>query len=118
MTETNRVIDVSSQLESEVIAFDDERHPLLLVANRTIISDLKAYGILRPNDTFYDYNKVMLRLFLNPSIDLRHLILQERRRIFAQRPVLGVQIRTAGRLADKKRVCHLSTKQHFRRFLS
>lgn len=102
MTETNRVIDVSSQLESEVIAFDDERHPLLLVANRTIISDLKAYGILRPNDTFYDYNKVMLRLFLNPSIDLRHLILQERRRIFAQRPVLGVQIRTAGRLADKK----------------
>ena len=71
------MIDVSSQLESEVIAFDDERHPLLLVANRTIISDLKAYGILRPNDTFYDYNKVMLRLFLNPSIDLRHLILQE-----------------------------------------
>ena len=102
MTETNRVIDVSSQLESEVLAFDDERHPLRLVANRTIISDLKAYGILRPNDTFYDYNKVMLRLFLNPSIDLRYLIMQERRRFFAQRPVLGVQIRTAGRLADKK----------------
>ena len=98
------MIDVSNQLENEIYAFDDERHPRILVANRTVLSDLKAYGILRPNDTFYDYDKVILRLLLNPSIDLRHLILQERRRFFAQRPVLGVQIRTAGRLADKKEI--------------
>jgi hypothetical protein len=96
------VIDVSSQLENEVLVFSDERHHRIRVTNATILSDLKAYGILRPSDTFYDYDRTILRLLLNPSIDLRHLILQERRRIFAQRPVLGVQIRTAGRLADKK----------------
>ena len=102
LTETNRVIDVSSQLKNEVIAFSDERPPRILVTNATILSKLKEYGILKPKDSFYDYDRVMLRLLLNPSYDLRYLILKEKHRLFAKRPVLGVQIRTAGLLANVK----------------
>ena len=100
LVETNRVVDVSNQLENEVIAFSDERPHRIHIANSTILSELKAYGILKQNDSFYDYDRVMLRLLLNPSTDLRELIFQEKHRVFSQRPILGVQIRTAGLLAD------------------
>ena len=87
---------------NEVIAFSDERHPRKIVTNITILNQLKAYGILKRSDSFYDFDQLMLRLLLNPSYDLRYIILKEKRRFFAERPVLGVQIRTAGLLADRK----------------
>lgn len=41
------MIDVSSQLENEVLVFSDERHHRIRVTNATILSYLKAYGIYK-----------------------------------------------------------------------
>ena len=102
LNETNRVIDVQNQLKNEELVYIDYRPPNIIVINSTVLTDLKQAGILEPEDTFFDYNHVLLRLMVNPSTDFREIIFNERSRVFQKRPVLGIQIRAAGLLADSK----------------
>ena len=66
------------------------------------MADLKRAEILQPGDSFFDYNHILFRLMVNPSKSFRKIILDESTRMFQKRPVLGVQIRAAGLLADAK----------------
>lgn len=102
LTETDRVIDVQNQLKDKEIVFIDARPPRIIVVNSTILTELKEVGILQPKDSFFDYDRIMFRLMVNPSRSVRNVILEERSRVFQKRPILGVQIRVAGLLADTK----------------
>ena len=85
---------------NENLQLHDYRLPINATHQEMIVARCKEAGLLRENEGWVDYRRIVLRLLLNPSSDLISTILSERQRIGPSERQIGAHIRCGGVLAD------------------
>ena len=72
---------------------------------------MKEIGIITPNDDWYGYYRVIIRIMYNPKRFIIREIRKERQRIGPADNQIGVHIRCGGRLADRQEVTAMITPE-------
>ncbi len=72
---------------------------------------MKEIGIIKPNDDWYGYYRVIIRIMYNPKRLIIREIRKERQRIGPADNQIGVHLRCGGRLADRQEVTAMITPE-------
>ena len=100
-----------STLESTNLLLDDYHiHPQGR-QYQEIVDRLKEIGILKRNENWNDYYRLVIRIMYNPIQDIIREIRKERQRIGSSQDQIGVHIRCGGNLADKKEPTAMITRE-------
>lgn len=91
-----------STLESTNLLLDDYRIWPRGIQYQQIVNRTKEIGILKANDDWYSYYRVIIRIMYNPKKAIIREIRKERQRIGSSANQIGVHIRCGGNLADKR----------------
>ena len=82
------------------IVLYDCRFNLKILNTPEYMSRLQHMGLMSPTDSFEDYQKRIMQMLMKPNEELSRVITQFQQTHFANRKVVGVQIRMGGCLAN------------------
>lgn len=83
----------------ENLLLNDTRTAINKTHQNTVVSYCKRLGILKENEGWRDYQRIIIRLLLNPTPDLITTILWNKRELIPD-GMIGAHIRCGGLLAD------------------
>ena len=82
------------------IVLNDCRLSLKILNAPRYLDRLRQLGLMGPDDSFEDYQKRMMRMLMKPNPELSRVISHFQETHFANRKVVGVQVRMGGCLAN------------------
>ena len=98
-----------NSFEQTNLRLHDYRPVINDAEKRDIVAILKQIGFLRSSEGWKDYERLMLRIFLNPSPLLLEKIASERTRLGPEKQQVGVHVRCGGGLADSHETAAMVT---------
>lgn len=98
--DANPKIDTLASFLNSSVLVTDCRVPFVMVNTKENLKQLQKRRVLRANETFWDFQRLLYRLILNPTPELQAMIHAFKAQHFTKQHVFAIQVRTGGCLAD------------------